>query len=256
MRELLNGVERIVLFYGVCLSVTGNDGNLSSLRKQVFKLLDKNPLLTAKPMCALLKVSFELHGNYVKKLKADWKGTHKSEQGSKSPSVHCWRGFCSVVNINRVGVEAAGWARTRSRNRFLLWKDQIGRMEWFETGRVNLYVRKPGNLGKAYQLFCNGFFKTGLITDVKVLEETLKSVRFKSAHFVFETDRRLPKLQINLFDETNGVTIKVGDRSHPHAVEVVAEYMRQFELIDTFMQGLKLSTEKVGGFDLHRFGVV
>jgi hypothetical protein len=35
---------------------------------------------------------------------------------------------------------------------------------------VNLFVRKPANLGEAYQLVCNGFSFTGLITDVKVLE--------------------------------------------------------------------------------------
>jgi hypothetical protein len=79
-------------------------------------------------------------------------------------------------------------------------------------------------LGKAYQLVCNGFSFTGLITDVKVLEGVLASVRFKGAHYVFATEERLPRLTIDLFARSNGVVIKVGDASHPNAVEVIAYY--------------------------------
>jgi hypothetical protein len=85
-------------------------------------------------------------------------------------------------------------------------------------------VRKPANLGKAYQLVCNGFSFTGLITDVKVLERVLAGVRFKGAHYVFATEERLPRLTIDLFARSNGVVIKVGDASHPNAVEVIAYY--------------------------------
>lgn len=82
--------------------------------------------------------------------------------------------------------------QTEARNRWLLWRDRLGRLQWFETGRVNLYVRRPANLGKAYQLVCNGFSFTGLVTDVKVLECVLSGVRFKGAHYVFDTGQRLP----------------------------------------------------------------
>jgi len=119
----------------------------------------------------------------------------------------------------------AGWRVTRARNRWLLWKDRLGRLQWFETDRVNLYVRKPANLGRAYQLVCNGFSFTGLVTDMKALERVLESVRFKGAHFVFDAQERLPYLVIDLFQRSNGVVIKVGDRTHPTGVEVIAEYM-------------------------------
>jgi hypothetical protein len=85
-------------------------------------------------------------------------------------------------------------------------------------------VRKPANLGRAYQLVCNGFSFTGLITDVKVLEGVLAGVRFKGAHYVFEVEQRLPRLVIDLFAKSNGVVVKVGDASHPNAVEVVCCY--------------------------------
>jgi hypothetical protein len=100
----------------------------------------------------------------------------------------------------------------------------LGRLQWFETGRVNLYVRRPANLGRAYQLVCNGFSFTGLITDVKVLEGVLAGVRFKGAHRVFETEHRLPRLVTDLFAKSNGLIIRVGDASHPKAVEVAACY--------------------------------
>jgi len=57
-----------------------------------------------------------------------------------------------------------------------------------------------------------------------VLEQVLASVRFKGAHYVFATGQRLPRLTIDLFAKSNGVIIKVGDRSHPHAVEVISCY--------------------------------
>ena len=114
--------------------------------------------------------------------------------------------------------------QSKARNRWLLWRDRLGRLQWFETGRVNLFVRAPANLGRAYQLVCNGFSFTGLITDVKVLEQVLSGVRFKGAHYVFPVGVRLPRLTIDLFAESNGVIVKVGDRSHPDSLEFVVTY--------------------------------
>ena len=203
-----------------------NNNNGYSVRQQVFEILNKNPLLTAKPLCKLLGLDYKTHGNYVKYLRFQWKREYQNEQGSKC-SLHGWRGWCFVPGglggIRSHAVDV-GWVETKARNRWLLWKDRLGRLQWFETGRVNLYVRKPANLGKAYQLVCNGFSFTGLVTDIKVLEKILASVRFKGAHYVFPTGQRLPRLTIDLFAKSNGVIIKVGDRSHPHAVEVIACY--------------------------------
>jgi hypothetical protein len=207
----------------------GNSSNSAShsIRQEVFAILNKNPLLTAKPLCKLLGLNYGTHGHYVKNLRLQWKSNYENERGSKC-SLHGWRGWCYLPNGVAAGIRShaveVGWVKTRARNRWLLWKDRLGRLQWFETGRVNLYVRKPANLGKAYQLICNGFSFTGLITDIKVLEQILGSVRFKGAHYVFATEQRLPRLTIDLFAKSNGVIIKVGDRSHPHAVEVIACY--------------------------------
>jgi hypothetical protein len=199
----------------------------SSIRQSVFHLLDKNPLLTASNLCKLLDLPYKKYRNYIYRLKCEWKSNHKNMQGVKCVS-HGWRGWCylpqEVDGGVRVKAVEVGWVETRSRCGWLLWRDKLGRLQWFRSGRVNLYVRKPANLGKAYQLICNGFSFTGLITDMKVLERVLASVRFKGAHYVFATEERLPRLTINLFAKSNGVIIKVGDTSHPNSIEVVAFY--------------------------------
>jgi len=195
-----------------------------TIKKSVFKQLDKNPLLTAKPLCKLVGLPWPEYRNYVNKLRSTWLGLPKNERGSKC-LIHGWRGWCYLPSsVERATAVEVGWVETRARNRMLVWRDRLGRLEWFETNRVNLWVRKPANLGKAYQLVCNAFSFTGLITDIKILEKVLASVRFKGAHYVFPTEQRLPRLTIDLFAKSNGVIIKVGDRSHPHAVEVVACY--------------------------------
>jgi hypothetical protein len=200
------------------------NGNRVSIRQSVFEKLDENPSLTAKSLCKLLNLSYCSYSNYLARLKCEWKYYHKNERGSKC-SIHAWRGWCHVPeSVDRSKALGAGWVQSRARNRWLLWKERLGRLQWFETGRVNLYVRNPANLGRAYQLVCNGFSFTGMITDVKVLEGVLAGVRFKGAHYVFETEHRLPRLVIDLFKRSNGVIIKVGDESHPNGIEVATCY--------------------------------
>ena len=201
-----------------------NNSNSLSIRQSVFEKLDENPLLTAKSLCRLLDLSYSRYWNYVGRLRCEWKYYRRNERGSKC-SIHAWRGWCCVPEgVDRARALSVGWVRSRARNRWLLWKDRLGRLQWFETGRVNVYVRRPANLGKAYQLVSNGFSFTGLITDIRMLERVLANVRFKGAHYVFETEYRLPKLVIDLFSKSNGVVVKVGDASHPKGIEVVTWY--------------------------------
>lgn len=207
---------------------------LQSIRQEAFEWFRKNPLLTAKPLSKLMDLDYSQYKNYLKDLKQQWKRNHENEQGSNcsNPDVHAWRGFCYLPDglVDREAALEHGWSESRSRNRFLLWKDaRLGRMQWFETNRINLYVRKPANLGKASQLFCLGFYANGLIKDIKILEPILKNIKFKSAHFVFQTNQRLPRMNISLFQEPNGIFIKLGDRSHPNSAEVIVSYMNWAE---------------------------
>ena len=215
------------------------DSGSESLRQQVFALLDRNPLLTPKPLCKLLNLPYRKYWRYMSNLRREWKYHYRNERGSKC-SIHAWRGWCYVPAIaDRLKALEVGWVASKARNRWLLWKDKLGRLQWFETGRVNLYVRKPANLGRAYQLVCNGFSFTGLITDVKVLEEVLAGVRFKGAHYVFDTEQRLPRLVVDLFAKSNGIIVKVGDTSHPNAVEVVCCYPDWAERNERMLEDLR-----------------
>lgn len=107
----------------------GKNGNTESLRQRVFALLDENPYLTAKGICEKLDLPYEQCSNYVTKTKSEWKSYRQNEQGSKCLSVHGWRGSCCVPYfVSRDLAVEVGWKRTKARNRWLLWRDKVGRM--------------------------------------------------------------------------------------------------------------------------------
>jgi hypothetical protein len=92
---------------------------------------------------------------------------------------------------------------------------------------------------------CNGFSFTGLITDVKVLEEILCGIRFKGAHYVFPVGHHLPRLTIDLFQKSNGVIIKVGDCSHPGCLEVLVTYPDWAERNERLLEQLSRVLQRV-----------
>lgn len=211
-----------------------------SIRRRVWGLLDKNPLLKPKQICKKLGLPYQTYKAYVTNERWKWKNNSQLKQGSNC-SLHKWLGWAilpDVVGLVRARAVEVGWKVTRSRNRWLLWRDKLGRLMWFSTGRVNLYVRKPGNLGRAYQLICNAFSFTGLVTDMQVLRQILDSVRFKGAHYVFPTGRRMPMLTIDLFAKSNGIVIKVGDTTDPNSIEVQLKYMDWAERNERLLKDL------------------
>jgi hypothetical protein len=215
------------------------NGNTENLRRSVFALLDENPYLTAKTICEKLDLPYKEKYRYLNKLKNDWKSYRENERGSNCSSVHGWRGWCHVPDsVSRDLAVQAGWVPTKAKNHWLLWKDTLGRMEWFEKGRVNLYVRSPVNEGRIKQLVCHGFSFTGLITDNKILDQVLVTIRYKGAHYVFNTGQPLPKTTIDYFDKNLGIVIKVGDVSHPKGIEVISRVPDWAERMDLFLEKL------------------
>ncbi|MCW4046658.1 MAG: hypothetical protein NWE99_03725 [Candidatus Bathyarchaeota archaeon] len=201
----------------------GKDGNIENIRQSVFALLDENPLLTAKTICARLGIPYWQYRGYVYKLKFEWKSHRQNELGSKCSNVHSWHGVCVVpAFVSREDAIAVGWKETKAKNKWLLWNDGIGRMMWFENGRVFVYVRSPANLGRVKQLISNGFFNTGLIYELRILEQVFKTFKFKGAHYVYDAGQPLPKMTIDAFQKSHGILIKTGDKSHRRAVEVIS----------------------------------
>lgn len=230
---------------------SGNVDQTSNIKRDVYRYLDQNPLLKPKQLCVLLELDYAYYRGYVTRLRSQWKHDPLKQRGSICSNVHGWRGWCYLPEGVRADIQGqavkAGWVQTRARNRWLLWKDGLGRLQWFGTGRVNIWARKPVTKGRVYQLLSNAFSWTHLITDLTVMETVLASVRFKGAHYVFETNARLPRFTIDLFDKSNGIIVKVGDRSHPHAIEVMAHYPDWGEKSERALDRLLTVFEKLAG---------
>jgi hypothetical protein len=213
-----------------------------NIRQRVFALLKENPLFSSKNICKNLDLSYAQYGAYINNLKSQWKTNCENEQGSNCSSVHAWHGLCRVpTHLDRVLALEVSWETTEAKNRWLLWKDKLGRLMWFENGTVYLYVKSPVNLGKIKQLVWNGFGSTGLIFDMKILDEVTSTIRPTGAHYVFETGHPLPRKTIKYFEKSHGLTIKIGDKSHPNAVEVESR-------TPDWAEHLGLSLEKVASF--------
>ncbi len=244
------------------MNVTSHNSNASNIRQRVFAELEKNPLLTASKLAKILELTPEEYQKlkgYLRTLKYNWKRHHESERGlirSCPDDVH------NAFFVGKLDLEigkldlASGWVRSKSRNKFLLWKDVLGRVRWFETGTVELYVRKPASLGKAMQLFCNAFTWTKIVTDLGVIDAFQKSLRVRGFHAVFNTPVRLPYMRVQLFKGSNGVVLNLGDRTHPNGAELIVNYLDQAEqarsLIENLTKafGLMDSSGKVSRLDV------
>jgi hypothetical protein len=261
-----NNTSRLTKQYG---NVGIGENEHTGIVQSVYEKLDENPLTTAKDLAKLLDLPYKQYRNYLTKLRSNWKYYHKNERGSKCSNLHCYKGKlvldrglsdgcrgvvlrglegvcggCSCLKPGSKGCRGCvgflGWVPSRAKNKFLIWRGRLGRVTWFTTGTVLLHVDKPGNLGKAKQLFCDAFGSSGLVTDVKILVSVtdglmekvgLRSlgVYQKAVHAPYLTNQRLPLMTISDFEESHGITIKVGDRSHPNAVEVIAQFPAQTE---------------------------
>lgn len=222
-------------------------------RQRAFKLLDKNPLLTAKSLCKLMDLDYLQSGKYLNNVKSRWKYHYQNGLGSKCPKQHRVKALVYVpksldrkrfVDVGRQAV-GVGWEESRNRNKVLLWKKDkfLGRVEWWQTGRVLVYVRKPQTMGRVKQLLCRAFFETNLILDGKVLDAFMCNVRWHSSDDVFETGERLPYKVIDNYVESHGLRIVLGDRSHPDSVEVQWCYPdwleRTEQLLEVIAEGFR-----------------
>jgi hypothetical protein len=96
----------------------------------------------------------------------------------------------------------------------------LGRIEWFQTGRVIVYIKSPQTMARVKTLLCKAFHNTGLIFDSKVLDQFLSKVRWKSAHDTYETNSRLPHKIIDNYVTSHGIKIVTGDSTHPNSIEI------------------------------------
>jgi hypothetical protein len=162
-------------------------------------------MLTAPALCKNLGLSHEKHGHYVRNLKSHWRQMVTFGQGSFGS--FSWNGWVNLPKATgpglRVAAVKAGWVQTRALNKWLLWRDPLGRLQWFETGRVNIHMRGPASTGRLAQLLAQAFHRTGLIADIDAFEKFRKSARSKGNRVL--NDNVLPR------DKPRMVWIDLGD---------------------------------------------
>ena len=208
-------------------------------------------------LCKILYLPYSKYKQTVTNYRNYWKYNHENERGSKCSSVHCFRARVKLeIELSKAlrqrvanggkGEFGFGWSPSRSKNRFFSFYGSLGRVVWFETGTVIMHVRRPGNMGKAKQLFCDAFVNSGLISDFKLLNPVLNSIRPKSGHFPYSSGERLPYMIIRDFEESHGVVIKVGDRTHPDAVEVIASFSEAIDGALDKLDRLERDSKKTG----------
>ena len=231
--------------------------NITNLRRLVFVELDRNPILSPKSLAILLgfnEAQKKYYKGYLRKLKYDWKRNHQKQQDSirSCPDdIHnaYYKGTLSKVSVDEIKKllfevwERAGWDKwifpsmpgaldgwknTKSKNHYLLYKSVKGRIRFFGTGTVEIFVRKPASLGKCMQLFSDAFTRHYLITDIRRVDEFRLGL-MRRFHGTYKTGQRLPYMKITTFEDTHHFTFISGDRSHPDCYEFIVEYHAEVE---------------------------
>jgi hypothetical protein len=223
---------------------------LENKRQTVFNYLNKNPLLTPTQLANLIGIPIAQRKKelaYIKVIKQDWKGNYEKQHGSNRSTpddVHnaFYRGSLpsDVVGVILVRLRSldcgfgsrdfigGAWAKTKSKNGFYLFRCQLGRVRLFSSGTVELFVRKPASDGKAMQLFCDAFTKTGLVDSVKVIEKFQDGL-MRRMHATFDAHQKLPYMKVTAFEESHGFSMTLGDRSHPSSVEFMFGYNKEVQ---------------------------
>jgi len=236
-----------------------------TLKERVFLKLEKFPNISPKELCRLLAINYRKCKNTIKTYKYEWKKSKsKDREALKSLSFHNVRFFGYVpksCDLKKESVRSlaleSGWIQTKAKNHMMIWRDPkgLGRIEWFRSGRVNAWVRKPAILGKMKQLLCNAFFPT-LVTDINLFSDWAGNFKLKGFHLVMKTGERLPYAKINMLKESNGIIAVIGDSSHRDGLELQVIYpdwverqeqlfrlnIKAFEDFSKFME--ELSTPK------------
>jgi len=216
-------------------SKESKDSTEGSIKARVFSLFDKYPLITAKKIGELLGLDYGYYKGYLWQLTAQHKTLLRNSRGLKGLNFHHWHGWIyALKGMNRALAVENGWLQTRARNRYLLFKTRDGRLEWHESNRIKVWIKKPVTQGKALQLLADGFFKTFLITDIRVFTEWAKDLRHKGGHCAVDTGVRLPYLKVDLFKKSNGIVLVLGDKTHPTSLEIqysLPDYAEKSEVI-------------------------
>jgi hypothetical protein len=209
-----------------------------SIRKKVFTLLDENPLLKPKELCERMRIGYKKHKGTVSNAKTKWRKECILGQTSQTPVFHRFSvevaldralsdRLWSKLHLERgVGVDVGyGWRISKNSNHNLIFKNDKGSAQWHATGTVIMIVRRPASLAKKKELFFDAF--RDLDPDPVNLSNILPyadKILPVSVHAVYKTDKRLPRMTISDFKDSNGVVVKLGDESDPCGLEIIVSF--------------------------------
>lgn len=203
-------------------------------------------------LASFLGIDYEDNKLYLWKISSDFKTDVRNRQGLKRPSWHNWLGrIRTLEGFSREEAVKKGWIQTKAKNHYLLWKDPkgLGRLEWFPNGTIKVWVKEPVSDARKLQLLANGFFNIYLVTDIRVFTEWVKTLRQIGEDCAVHVGFDVPYFKIDLFQESNGITIVGGDKSHRDCIEAklrVPEWMQEYrEKADFTVQGYKTLIEQL-----------
>ena len=90
----------------------------STIKEQVFDLLDKNPIRLPMKICEILGLDIKNQIQYVRNLRSEWKNNLSFGQGLKCPnSQHNCRGWAVVPEgVDPKAAVRKGWVKTKAKN--------------------------------------------------------------------------------------------------------------------------------------------
>lgn len=230
-----------------------------TLKERVFLFMERYPNNKSnKDLCTFLNLDYYRHRDVIKQYKSQWrKSKLRTRQGLNCLNFHnvrFWNYMLKSNNEYRVMAVLleCGWIETKAKNGMIIWKDNLGRIEWFKTGRLNCWIKKPASKSKMVNLLCNAFFRTGIIQDVNVFNEWKDEFKLKGFHVVKDTGVELPYCKIGMLKDSNGVILVMGDKSHKTGLEVQVTYPdwieRNEKLFEHAMKTIQINSIQIQQF--------
>jgi len=226
----------------------------SSGRQSVFKFLAENPHHTFNAMKKKLckKTQFGgLKDQTIRNYMSEWRNSYSIS--GVVPRLH--RGFGILESGFDAGLwEGApsfGWRVSRNKNRERLWRESSVSLGWHRNGTIVFRFRgfkSQGHLlGVFVRVFLDVFASSGK-SEHKVIDYLhllfKEKYRTRELHSTYETGQPLPKTKVADFEKSHGITIKLGDGSHPTSLEVEQREPFWFSEIEKIVNRLGVEIER------------
>ena len=225
----------------------------SSGRKAVFKFLAENPNHTfktiKKKLCKETKFG-GLKDQTIRNYMSEWRNSHSNS--GVVPKLH--RGF----GVLESGFDASlweeapffSWRVSRNKNRERLWHESGVSLGWHRNGTLVFRFKGFRPQGHLLGVFVRAFLDVIMSSNksehevVNYLHLLFKEkYRTRGFHSTYETGQPLPKTKVTDFEKSHGITIRLGDGSHPTSLEVEQREPFWFSKIEKIVDRLGVEIE-------------